>query len=223
MMPYQQLHFAPGSRFGYSNPGYIYLARIIEQLSGDPWEVYVQKNIFSPLGLSRSYFGVTPYHLAEDRSHNYSVVFGTPSSQIKDNGADFDPGITTPNSGWNGPLSDLAAFAAFLTGSTRGDAGRERSYAAVLARSSLEEMWHPVHPAGGTEAAPEEIGLGFFIRSSGKRTIIGHTGSQAGFRAFFWVNPGNATAVIAVVNTDDRLSGENPIGPLQPAALELLE
>ena len=32
MMPYQQLEFRPGSRYGYSNPGFIYLARVIE-----PW------------------------------------------------------------------------------------------------------------------------------------------------------------------------------------------
>src|SRR5262249_53880703 len=34
MMPYQELLFEPGSRFGYSNPAFIYLARIIEQLTG---------------------------------------------------------------------------------------------------------------------------------------------------------------------------------------------
>ena len=56
MMPYQEIAFAPGSRYSYSNPGFIYLARVIEQLSGDPWEVYVQKNIFNPLGMTHSYF-----------------------------------------------------------------------------------------------------------------------------------------------------------------------
>ena len=60
MMPYQRLHFEPGSRYGYSNPAFIYLARIIEQLTGDPWESYVQKNVFAPLSLSRSYFRTTP-------------------------------------------------------------------------------------------------------------------------------------------------------------------
>ena len=43
-MPYQEVAFEPGSRYSYSNPGFIYLARVIEQLSGDPWETHVQKN-----------------------------------------------------------------------------------------------------------------------------------------------------------------------------------
>ena len=73
MMPYQELLFRPGSRYSYSNPAFIYLARVIEQITGDPWEAYVQKNIFSPLELSRSYFRATPYYLAEYRSHNYDI------------------------------------------------------------------------------------------------------------------------------------------------------
>src|SRR5204862_2059271 len=45
MMPYQELAFPPGTRFQYSNPAFIYLARVVEQLTGDPWEVYAQKNV----------------------------------------------------------------------------------------------------------------------------------------------------------------------------------
>jgi CubicO group peptidase (beta-lactamase class C family) len=60
MMPYQQLAFPPGEKFSYSNPAYVYLGRIIEQLSGDPWGGYVYKNIFVPLGLQHSYFRGTP-------------------------------------------------------------------------------------------------------------------------------------------------------------------
>ena len=101
MMPYQQLVFRPGSRWGYSNPAYIYLARIIESISGDPWVGYIQKHIFSPLQLDRSYFGSTPYHLADDRANNYTIVrdSATKSSLVRENGRDFDPGITIPNGG----------------------------------------------------------------------------------------------------------------------------
>src|SRR5215470_12817113 len=82
MMPYQELGFKPGTKYSYSNPGFIYLARVIEQITGDPWDAYVQKNIFAPLGLDRSYFRSTPYFLAEHRSHNYYI--GKDSSTGRD-------------------------------------------------------------------------------------------------------------------------------------------
>jgi CubicO group peptidase (beta-lactamase class C family) len=128
MMPYQQLVFEPGTRYGYSNPAFVYLARVIEVITGDPWAVYVQKNIFSPLGMSRSYIGVTPYHLAPHRSHNYDVrrLEGASRDTVIDNGADFDPGVTNPNSGWNAPLDDLATWLVFLTGAAATPAQQAR-------------------------------------------------------------------------------------------------
>ena len=54
---------APGTKYSYSNPGVIFLGRIIELLSGDDYEVYITKNIFMPLGMTRSFFDRAPYHL----------------------------------------------------------------------------------------------------------------------------------------------------------------
>src|SRR5438128_1972112 len=117
MMPYQEVAFAPGSRYSYSNPGFIYLARIIEQLTGDPYQSYVYKNLWTPLGITHSYFGATPYHLADQRSNNYDVVRDSAGHEaVVANGRDFDPGITIPNGGWNAPLGDLAGWVGFLSG-----------------------------------------------------------------------------------------------------------
>jgi CubicO group peptidase (beta-lactamase class C family) len=205
MMPYMRLRFAPGSRYGYSNPAFIYLARIIEQLSGDPWSHYVQKNILTPLGLTRSYFGTTPYHLERFRSNNYTVrddSSGSARSRVRANGREFDPGITIPNGGWNAPLGDLAAYAAFLTNASLGDSARARLFAGVLRRASLEEMWRQAVPYGGSEGKNGDgMGLSFFIHPRGEQTIIGHTGSQAGFRAFLYFNPSTRSAIIAAYNT----------------------
>ena len=203
MMPYMRIHFAPGSRVGYSNPAFIYLARIIEQLSGDPWSHYVQKNILTPLGLTRSYFGTTPYHLERYRSNNYSVRDdSTGRVRVKANGRDFDPGITIPNGGWNAPLGDLATYAAFLTNSSLGDTARARLFDVVLRRATLEEMWRVVVPDSDGKKG-DGLGLSFFIHPRGETTIIGHTGSQAGFRAFLYFNPQSRNAVIAAYNTSN--------------------
>jgi len=223
MMPYQELLFEPGSRYSYSNPAFIYLARIIEQLSGDPWETYVQKNLFAPLGLTRSYFGVTPYYLAEDRSHNYTLG----KEGVRDNGADFDPGITIPNGGWNAPLTDLATYLAFLTNATHDDPARQLLYDTVLKHSSLEEMWRPLYPTDPTAeknpARQEWIGLSFFVLRRGSATFIGHTGSQAGFLAFMYLNPKNGAAVVAAFNTAAPRGEDSAFSAIREAALHLIE
>ena len=228
MMPYQELLFAPGSRYSYSNPAFIYLARVIEQLTGDPWESYIQKNIFNPLGLTHSYFRTTPYYLAADRSHNYTRL-KDPSGHdvVIDNGADFDPGITIPNGGWNAPLGDLAIYLAFLTNATHGDAATQRLYDTVLPHSSLMEMWQPLYQItqDGSEVREDSVGLSFFTVRLGQTTFVGHTGNQAGFRAFLFLNPLTGAGVVAAFNTDSDLPPDEQPSRYQrirDAALELL-
>lgn len=200
MMPYQQLLFAPGSRFGYSNPAFIYLARVIESVTHDPYQSYIYKNIWVPLGMTRSYFGLTPWYLADQRSNNFTLEGDSTSrDSIVANGRDFDPGITIPNGGWNAPLADLVTWAAFLTGATRGDSARARVHEQLLRRSSLEEMWRAVVPVPGP--AGESMGLSFFLRPLRGTNLVGHTGEQAGFRSFLYFNPQTRDAVIGVVNT----------------------
>jgi CubicO group peptidase (beta-lactamase class C family) len=192
MMPYQQVAFRPGARYSYSNPGFIYLGRVIESLSGDPYALYIVKNIFMPLGMTHSYMNVTPYYLEAHRSNNYTVTNGV----VTANGRDFDTGITTANSGLNAPLGDMARYVGFLTSAVP----------TVLARATLDEMWRPVvriEPGSWPEtpAAGSSMGLSFFIFPRGNVTFVGHTGEQAGYRSFLFINPANGKAIVGSLNT----------------------
>ena len=227
MMPYEELLFKPGSQYSYSNPGFIYLARIIEQLTGDPWESYIRKNIFMPLGLDHSYFRSTPYYLAADRSNNYTVTRDSAGHvEVRENGRDFDPGITVPNGGWNAPLSDLVTYMAFLTDATHGNADTQRLYDTVLKRSTLEEMWKPLYTTSTGGYAPgDSVGLSFFTIHRGAATLIGHTGSQAGFLSFMYFNPATRAAVIAAFNTNNETHGDAERGAfdtIREAALGMI-
>jgi CubicO group peptidase (beta-lactamase class C family) len=205
MMPYQELEFRPGARFGYSNPAFIYLARIIEQLTGDPYATYVQKNIWTPLGMTHSYFGATPYHLARWRSNNYTVQRDSSGREVVvANGRDFDPGVTIPNSGWNAPLGDLVAYAAFLTHATGNDTSLVRIYETVLKQSSLQEMWQRMVRLPAGDELGDAVGLSFFLFPSEGTPVVGHTGEQAGFRSFLYLNPRNRMAIIGALNTVDE-------------------
>ncbi|MDX1548911.1 MAG: serine hydrolase domain-containing protein, partial [Rhodothermales bacterium] len=191
MLPYTEIHFAPGSRFRYSNLAVVFLGRIIEQITGDPYAAYAEKNILRPLGMHRSYFDHTPYHLLPHRANNYDLVDGVPQP----NGLDFHTGVTVSNGGLNAPAADLARYLAFLAG---------RHAPEVLARASLEAMWVPQHPAGADGPYRQFIGLSFFGFEGKGLRVVGHTGSQKGFRAFLYLDPATGAGAAAAVNATGR-------------------
>lgn len=205
MMPYTEIEFEPGSRFSYSNPGIIFLGRVIEQLSGDDYEVYIDKNIFKPLEMYLSYFDATPYHLLKHRSHSYYLRDGktTPAR------FDADTGITVSNGGLNAPLTDMVRYLSFLLG----DARRQAIYDGVLKRSSLQEMWEPQvqmeSPKDG-QNRKDAMGLSFFIEDNFNQHFIGHSGTQNGFLSHFYLRPDTRTAYIVAYNTH-AIPPEKPI------------
>jgi CubicO group peptidase (beta-lactamase class C family) len=197
MLPYTRLEFAPGSRYSYSNPGVIFLGRIVETLSGDDFEVYVAKNIFMPLGMHASFFDRAPRHLLGQRSHS----FVRDGAGLREQRFDFDTGITVSNGGLNAPLSDMARYVAFLLG--QGGLG-------VLKRSSLEEMWVPQVKAAageGTSAAGAQAALSFFVERHGDRTLVAHSGDQNGFLAHLYLDPASRTGWLLAFNTNTAAAG----------------
>jgi CubicO group peptidase (beta-lactamase class C family) len=51
------LDFNPGEKFAYSNFGFIVLGRVIERLSGMPYEQYVRTRVLQPIGAKRTQQG----------------------------------------------------------------------------------------------------------------------------------------------------------------------
>jgi CubicO group peptidase (beta-lactamase class C family) len=200
MLPYTRIEFPPGSKYSYSNPGIIFLGRVIEVLTGDDYEVYVDKNILKPLEMHRTYFDTTPYHLLPSRSRSYFWKDGAPAEAR----FDFDTGITVSNGGLNAPLGDMAKYMDFLLG----DPDRQALYDGVLRRSSLEEMWKPVVPVEGADEAGAKMGLCFFLEEHGGLPFVAHSGGQNAFISHFYVNVESRTAYLVAFNTVAE-----PVGP----------
>ena len=206
MLPYTHIAFAPGSRWSYSNLGYVFLGQIVERLSGDNIEVYIDKNILKPLGMTASYFDRSPYFLAGHVSASYVRAGGKLVAQP----FDFDTGITAANSGLKAPIPDMVKYLRFLIG----DAANPIDDI-VLKRSSLEEAWTGVLPAvepsqpptaytSGPNGTHPMMGLGFFVLNSGGHRYIYHDGDQGGFSSELLVDPEGRSASILVVNTTDN-------------------
>jgi CubicO group peptidase (beta-lactamase class C family) len=178
-LPRLKMEAKPGERYAYSNLGLMIVGRIIERVAREDWEVYAQKNILMPLGMVESYFDRTPFHLVPRHAESYTAE-GNPY------GEDTDHGATTSNGGLKAPARDLVRFAQFILG--RGPA--------ILSRPSVEEMLRP------RQIGDRTIGLAFHFETAGGRTLIGHSGGTAGYRAWLYLDPPRDRALIAAVNTD---------------------
>jgi len=210
MLPYTEVLFTPGSRFSYSNLGFVFLGQTIERLSGDDYEVYVDKNILKPLEMYQSYFDRSPYHLLKYRSGSYAISGG----KLTEQRFNFDTGITVSNSGLNSPLPDMVKYLEFLLG----DPARSETYDEVLKRSSLQEMFQPEltiasrdpsNPNGPDDR--DSVGLSCFIREDNGRTFIGHGGNQNGFISHFYIQPETGSAYVVNFNTDALDAKQNTV------------
>ena len=56
----------PGSQYSYSNMGYVLLAMVIEKLSGERYEDYLDRELLTPLGMHHSTFHFTRQQLTQD-------------------------------------------------------------------------------------------------------------------------------------------------------------
>jgi CubicO group peptidase (beta-lactamase class C family) len=199
MLPYTRVAFRPGTQWSYSNLGYVFLGQIIERLSGDDFEVYIDKNILKPLGMTESYFDRAPYFLESHVSASYLRAGDTLTEQP----FNFDTGITTSNSGLKAPITDMVKYLRFLIGDRANPV-----YDIVLKRGSLEEAWSGVLPVAEqektayTKDAPK-MGLGFFVLNLKGHGYVYHDGDQGGFSSEMFIDPARHAGAILVVNTTD--------------------
>jgi CubicO group peptidase (beta-lactamase class C family) len=67
----RRLNFQPGEKFSYSGTGYLVLAAIIEQVSGQSLDAYCRQMIFEPLGMKQTFFNDDILRVVKDRAYAY--------------------------------------------------------------------------------------------------------------------------------------------------------
>lgn len=194
LFPYFKVDHEPGTKYQYSNLGLLLLGKVIEVVTNDDYDVYIDKSIFKPLKMYQSYFDTTPYHLLPLKAQGYyTLEEGKPRRLYH---PDIDQGVTSSNGGLKSSIADFAIFAAFVIG------GDNPLYNIVLKRPSLEEMFQDGLPITDNGGPGDWIGLGFHKRSNNLQHILwGHTGSANGFRSEFNYSRDKKAAFFMVVNT----------------------
>ncbi len=163
----RRLDFIPGQRFAYSNVGYCILGRVIERVTGTPYEAYVRTRILAPAGAASMKLGRTLESAEAEVTyydHEARMVKAMPGLGVKLSPRPYGEfAVETMDSygGWIGTPVDYLRFILAIDGQ-RGTALLDR---ATLARMNAPSFL-PEDAAGDDEprAKGSAYGLGIRVR-----------------------------------------------------------
>jgi CubicO group peptidase (beta-lactamase class C family) len=173
------LEFEPGSRWQYSNYGFLLLGVIVERVSGQSYYDYVRDHIFKPAGMTGS--GSEPEEVAvPGRAKGYVLEKGAwvlNTDTLPYRGTSAGGGYTT--------VRDLLRFATALMSNTLLDA----THTSLMTTGKVET------PGGG------KYGYGFAESMDGGMRSFGHSGGAPGMNGDLRIFPDSGFVVAALANT----------------------
>jgi D-alanyl-D-alanine carboxypeptidase len=169
------LEFQPGSKAEYSNTGYVFLAEIIERVTGMRYAQYMTENIFQPLGMSNTYvFDENAVPL-----ENTGLNFARTSTQFG--------GRHYFNYGERGIISTNVDMQYFTNGVEQGE---------IVSMETLELILQPYATLGNSK-----YGYGVFVDDSlSNKGAFLHAGSFDGHLALFSFSADRKSRIVILGN-----------------------
>lgn len=199
--------FPPNTRFEYSNIGMRILDAAVAQASGLSYGIYLQQEIFGPLGMSDSTLGLPP-------GTEGAVRYDTDRHPMRMYMTDH------PGSGdvW-ASAHDVARFLAFHMGTPL--PGQQP----VLTPTTRLEMQRPAsaYPMPTPADAPRrDIGANWILTTSNGHPQVWHSGGQPGVSSVMAFFPEQKLAFVILANSSAPLGGIGQAirGALAPELLE---
>ena len=186
-----RLDFEPGSRWSYSNTGFVLLGRILEKASGQPLGSFLREKIFMPLGMTHTVY--EPRSADRRVAPRYTSFALTPLTRAAQEG-----------DGWVGAAGAIYSTAADVA---RWDIALMDGR--VLKPASWELMTKPRLLSNGNSS---NYGCGLSVGTRDGLTVFTHGGAVSGFIARNTFIPQTKSAVVVVINDED--------GPLANAIVE---
>ena len=154
------LDFKPGTRWSYSNSGYIVLGALIEKVSGKSYERFLTEEIFQKLGLSH-----TRYNHPEEVVPHRAAGYGRDAGGLR-------------NARYLSMTQPYAAGALLSTVDDLAKWDAALKTDALLSPASRERMFTPVKLSSGETTG---YGYGWVIGSLAGKRVIEHGGGIFGF------------------------------------------
>ena len=194
------LSFVPGTRFSYSNLNYLILGLLIERISGEKYQTFVNERILRPLGAVDAGF-VLPQNAATGYSRLWSFM-GIAARWMLD-GKFFGPTIDgytelrpflvdgAPYGGLVGPPTQMLLLGRAMLARGRVEGGtilRPETVDAALTASRA------------SDGAQLPIGLGWHLGALGGEPYAYHIGGGGGFRSELRIYPRLKYAIAVIAN-----------------------
>lgn len=178
------LDFAPGTKLHYSNTGYTLLGMVIEKVSGIPYADFLQKNIFTPLGMANSGYDTAAKILPQRASGYMRDGKGhiTNSDFIDMNGPFAAGGIYST-------VEDMYRWNDALT-----------SPAKLLTADSLAQMFAVYTET--TAYGGQNYGYGVVLTHKFSRLLYYHGGGVNGFESVIQRYPADRLCLVILENLD---------------------
>jgi D-alanyl-D-alanine carboxypeptidase len=176
-----KLDFEPGTRWSYSNTGYLLLGRVVEKVSKEPFGAFLKRRILDPLGLKHSVFEPGPEVKGRASGHT-SFAIGPTEPAVPEAG------------GWLHAAGGLWCSASDLA---RWDLGLMEGK--VLKPESYRLMTTPRRLSGGKS---KDYGCGLHVVERDGETLLMHGGAVSGFLAVNAMIPRTKSAVILLANSE---------------------
>jgi CubicO group peptidase (beta-lactamase class C family) len=175
-----RLEFAPGSRWNYSNTGYLMLGVLVRRASGRFYGDVLRDRVFGPLGMKTARI-ISEEDIVPHRAAGYRLVEG----ELK-------------NQEWVAPrLNTTADGSLYFTVLDLVAWDRGLRAGAVLKPESWAAIFQPVRLSSG-KTFP--YGFGWSIEEAGGRPLVEHGGSWQGFRTHIARYLGDDLTIIVLAN-----------------------
>jgi CubicO group peptidase (beta-lactamase class C family) len=184
----QEPEWEPGTRFRYSSGGFAILGRIIEVVSGKPFEQFVDERIFKPLGMKDSFFFI-PREKENRVASIYRVQDGKLNKWDELEAYARKAKYPAPEFGMYSTASDLAALCQMML-----DGGTFKGRR-ILSRLSVAEMTknQTLNIPNANTQKPAYQGLGWGLNGDPMNdfplTTPGSFGHNGAFGAIVWIDP----------------------------------
>jgi CubicO group peptidase (beta-lactamase class C family) len=173
------VNFAPGSRYLYSNAGYVLLSVVAQRLAAKPFAALVKERIFDPLGMTDSLVADDHARVVPGRAVGY---------RRKDDGG-FEISMTgSERTGPGNVISTIRDLAKWDANFYAPKVGGQALVDAMRTTGKLED---------GT---PIPYAMGLIERQSHGLTVETHGGSAAGYRTAITRYPGERLTVTVLCN-----------------------